>query len=145
LLRIYAAVAARHPLSLPVAAVARLRRIRDYDQWVVAPRHGFADAADYYARASVAPRLDRLRVPALLVNVAGDPMVRAATVLPALATPVPRLEVHWLARGGHLGFPAGIDLLLDAPGELPGPHRRGLAGTSPRTVDDQVIAWLRRR
>jgi uncharacterized protein len=132
LVRLYAAVAARHAVPVPVAAAARLRRIRDFDDRVVAPRHGFAGADDYYARASVAPRLHHLRVPALLVNSAGDPMVKASTVRPIVERPVPGLEVRWLARGGHLGFPAGLDL---------GFGDRFASGT--RSVDEQVVAWLR--
>jgi predicted alpha/beta-fold hydrolase len=127
LIEIYAAVAARRPVPLPVAAVRRVRTIREWDDLVVAPRHGFADAGDYYARASVAPRLHALRVPALLVNAESDPMVPARAVRPALALPAPRLEVRWIAAGGHVGFPGGLDL---GWGERPG-------------VDAQVVSWLR--
>jgi predicted alpha/beta-fold hydrolase len=150
LVRLYAAVAARRPVPLPVAAVARLRQIRDFDDRVVAPRHGFAGADDYYARASVAPRLGLLRLPALLVNAEHDPMVQAGGVRPVLEHPVPRLEVRWLPDGGHLGFPASVALALDTAAGPPGEPRepggddgegRGSAGT----VDDQVIGWLRRR
>lgn len=115
---IYAAVAARRPMPLPVEQALRIRTIREWDDRIVAPRHGFADAGDYYARASVAPRLPALRVPALLLNAEGDPMVPARAVRAALADRPSRLEVRWLARGGHVYF----------PGEL---------------VDAQVIGWLR--
>jgi predicted alpha/beta-fold hydrolase len=174
LTRVYAAVAARRPLPLAVSAVARMRRLRDFDEHVVAPRHGFTGAADYYARASVAPHLGTLRLPSLLVNTIGDPMVRASAVRPALDPPALRLHVRWLADGGHVGFPAGIDLALDG-GEPPqeqaqrrperrspvplgsqgqdGLHRSGerivpLAPGAPAArmgVDGQVIAWLRRQ
>jgi predicted alpha/beta-fold hydrolase len=148
LARLYAAVAARRPMPVPVAEVARLRKIRDFDELVVAPRHGFTGAGDYYARASVAPLLSRLRLPALLVNSTGDPMVLAHTVRPVLARPVPRLEVRWVAAGGHVGFPAGIDLGLDrGEGNGPGGAAKAVAAAaagSPRLVDDQLLAWLRR-
>jgi predicted alpha/beta-fold hydrolase len=148
LARLYAAVAARRPMPVPVAEVARLRKIRDFDELVVAPRHGFTGAGDYYARASVAPRLSRLRLPALLVNASGDPMVLARTVRPILHRPVPRLEVRWVAEGGHVGFPSGIDLGLDrGKGGGPGGAAEttaAAAASSPRLVDDQVLAWLRR-
>jgi predicted alpha/beta-fold hydrolase len=89
LMRIYTAVAARRPVPLPVADAARLRRLRDFDQQIVAPRHGFASADDYYARASVGRRLAHLRLPALLANARHDPMVVAAAVRPAVAPPPP--------------------------------------------------------
>ena len=133
LTRVYAAVAARRPMPLAVSAVARMRKLRDFDEHVVAPRHGFTGAADYYARASVAPRLGTLRLPSLLVNAIGDPMVQASAVRPALEPPAPLLQVRWVADGGHVAFPAAVDLALDGGG----PPQVG--------VDAQVIGWLRRR
>ena len=94
----------------------------------MAPRHGFAGAADYYARASVAPRLPELRVPSLLLNSESDPMVPARAVRAALR-PTPRLEVRWLKGGGHVAFPRRLDVGL---GEGIG-------------VDTQVLGWLRTR
>jgi predicted alpha/beta-fold hydrolase len=147
---LYAAIAARRPMPLPPAEAARLRRLRDFDELVVAPRHGFSGAEDYYARASVAPRLGALRVPSLLVNSAGDPMVRARAVRPFLEAPVPGLAVRWVADGGHVGFPSGVDLGLGGEGPVRRNRRRGggvgesAAGAAPRRprVDDQVVAWL---
>jgi uncharacterized protein len=117
---IYAAVAARKPVPLPVEQALRIRTIREWDDRIVAPRHGFADAGDYYARASVAPRLPALRVPALLLLAEGDPMVPARAVRSALADRPSPLEVRWLARGGHVYFPGA-------------------------EVDTEVIEWLRGR
>jgi predicted alpha/beta-fold hydrolase len=116
---IYAAVAARRPVPLPVEEVVRIRTIREWDDRVVAPRHGFADAGDYYARESVAPRLPALRVPALLFNSEWDPMVPARAVRAALNSPTPRLEVRWIPGGGHVSFPRAM------------------------AVDRQVLGWLR--
>jgi predicted alpha/beta-fold hydrolase len=138
--RIYATIAARHPpeapgrpglpeglLPLPVAAVARLSRLRDFDDAVVAPRYGFAGVADYYARASAGPLLPRLRLPTLLVNSEHDPMVPAATIHPSLAAPTPRLDMRWIDSGGHCALPRHLDLGL--PGE--------------KGLEAQAIAWLR--
>ena len=133
LVDIFAAVAARRPQALTAAQVARIRTIREWDDRVVAPRHGFADAGDYYARASVAPRLGELRVPALLVNSEGDPMVPAKPVRAVLKGPSPNLEVRWVKGGGHVSFPRRLDAGL-------GSELAGLSG-----VDAQVLGWLRRR
>ncbi|HEY2292744.1 MAG TPA: alpha/beta fold hydrolase [Thermoanaerobaculia bacterium] len=116
---IYVAVAARHPVPIPVAEALRIPTILEWDDRVVAPRHGFTDAGDYYARASVAPRQPDLRVPALLLSSEWDPMVPAHTVRAALTRPAPRLQVRWIASGGHVAFP------------------RALA------VDEWVVEWLR--
>lgn len=124
----YVEVARRRPVPSPLEAVLRARSLREWDALTVVPRHGFASPEDYYARASVAGRLGGLRVPALLVNTEHDPMVPAAVVRPALVAPAPLLDVRWLRRGGHVGFPADIDLGQDA--------RRGL--------EPQVLSWLGR-
>jgi uncharacterized protein len=126
---LYAAVAARRAVLLPVEEAVRLRTLREWDDRIVAPRFGFAGADDYYARASVAPRLGDLRIPALLLNSEIDPMVPAQAVRAALKDPVPGLEVRWLATGGHVAFPRGLDAGLGT-------------GTG---VDAQVIGWLRAR
>jgi hypothetical protein len=124
LLRIYAAVAARRPVPIPVEEAARLPTLRAWDDHIVAPRHGFADAADYYVRASVAPRLADLRVPALLLNSEADPMVPAGPVRAALKGGAPRLEVRWVDGGGHVAFPQSLGVEAQLIGWLrsPRPH-----------------------
>ena len=105
---IYRAVAARGPVPYPVEKIGAIRTIREWDDRIVAPRHGFSDAADYYQKMSVAPRLPELRVPALLLNSDCDPMVPARAVRPALERDSPRLRVEWV-RGGHVAIPGGFD------------------------------------
>jgi predicted alpha/beta-fold hydrolase len=126
LVEMYAAVARAGPVPTPVAEARAIDRIRAWDERIVAPRHGFASAVDYYARASVGPRLHEIELPCLIVHGDADPMVPAATVEPALRRTSETTEVRWV-RGGHVGFPMHID--LGAPG--------------PRGLEAQVIAWLR--
>lgn len=129
LLSIYAAVAARRPVPVPMEEAARVRTLRAWDDLVVAPRHGFADAGDYYTRMSVAPRLPDLRVPALLVNSDCDPMVPARGVRPALERAAPLLTARWISGGGHCAFPRGID-----------------AGVGKGAgLEAQVLEWMRGR
>ncbi|HXO20847.1 MAG TPA: alpha/beta fold hydrolase [Thermoanaerobaculia bacterium] len=117
--RLYAPVAARRIGRLTVEDVLRIRYLREWDERIVGPRHGFAGAADYYARESVAPRLANLRLPALLLAARHDPMVPAATLRLVLASPAPNLEARWIERGGHVAFPPSLG------------------------IEAQVIAWLR--
>jgi uncharacterized protein len=123
---LYRAVAARRPVPFPVERLKEIRLIHEWDDRIVAPRHGFADSADYYARASVAPLLPNLRVPALLLNSENDPMVPARAVRPALERAPSRLQVIWV-KGGHVAFPRGVETGLGEEGE----------------IDAQVIGWLR--
>lgn len=121
----YAEVAARGPVPLPVAEARRIRSIRAWDQAIVARRFGFRGAADYYARASVAPHLGAITAPTLVVVGDADPMVPAATVLPGLRGASAAVDVR-VAHGGHVGFPRGLDL-----------GQPGASGLEP-----QVVRWI---
>jgi len=124
----YADVAARgRPVPTPAEEVRRIRTLRDWDDRVVAPRHGFEGAEDYWARASVGPRLGEVRVPALVLEAERDPMVRKETVQAALEG-MSTVETMWLPRGGHVGFPADLD--LGQPG--------------PPGLEPQLVSWLLR-
>ncbi|MDQ1346780.1 MAG: hypothetical protein QG573_149 [Acidobacteriota bacterium] len=105
---------------------ARVRGIREWDSLVVAPRWGFASAEDYYARASVAPMLDRIALPAWIIESENDPMVPAWTLTSALARVSSTTEVTWTPRGGHVGMPADLDL-----------GRPGAKG-----LHAQLLAWI---
>jgi predicted alpha/beta-fold hydrolase len=122
----YAAVARRRSVPTPLGRVLRVCGLREWDACTVVPRHGFESVAEYYERASAASRLKDLRVPALLVNTAHDPMVPAHTVLPGLVGAPPRLDVRWLQRGGHVGLPVDVDL-----GER-----------APRGLEPQILSWM---
>ena len=128
----YAATARRRPLPTPVAQVLRVTTIRQWDELTVVPRFGFASARQYYRQASVAPRLHALRVPALLVQAAHDPMVPAETIRPALANAPPLLDVRWCERGGHVGFPSDLDLGQAALVGLPSQVRSWLLAAPNR-------------
>lgn len=89
------------PFRLPVPE--RLANIMEFDEHVTAPLHGFAGAADYYARASCKPWLSRIRVPTLIVNAIDDPLIPPAT-LPDERELSPALTLELSERGGHVGF-----------------------------------------
>lgn len=124
--RIYARVAQRRTVPTPPEQARRIQTIRAWDDAVVAPRHGFASAQDYYDKVSVGPRLGALAVRCLLVAAEQDPMVPLNTLRPWLDKGPPSLEVHLSRTGGHVGFPASMDLRQDAP-----------LGLEP-----QVLKWL---
>jgi predicted alpha/beta-fold hydrolase len=90
-------------------ALWRARTIRDYDEIVVVPTHGFRDATDYYARSSAGPHLGGVRVPTLVVHADDDPMVPGDTVKPFLRALPGSIEVAWSESGGHVGWYAGLD------------------------------------
>jgi hypothetical protein len=116
------------PPPIAIADVMAITRLRDWDEQLVAPRFGFADALDYYRRMSVAPRLGNLDVPALLLATRHDPMIVASSLERALRSvaPQPLLDTRWLDRAGHVGFPA--DAHLGEPG--------------PSGLEAQALTWL---
>jgi uncharacterized protein len=120
-------IAAKRPLPLPLDEVLAIGSMRAWDEALIAPRFGFASAEAYYREASVAPHLGLLEVPALVVGTRHDPMVLARSIAAALGEAPSIVDVRWLDRAGHVGFPADATLGLDAP---PGLER-------------QLVAWLR--
>jgi predicted alpha/beta-fold hydrolase len=78
----------------------------DFDGRFTAPLHGFADAHDYYRRASSRYYLDGIGVPTLLIQALDDPFIFPGS-LPQSdeLAPGTTLELH--SRGGHVGFIGG--------------------------------------
>jgi uncharacterized protein len=107
-------------LRLPDAReLATIDKIRQWDERIVAPRHGFASAIEYYHAVRASTRLHEVRIPSLIVTTRWDPMVPHATTSPALAAGTAleakhtwrprRVEnnvEHWeLPSGGHVAWP----------------------------------------
>lgn len=83
-----------------------MRTFWEFDGRITAPLHGYADAQDYYKRASSRYFLGRIETPTLIIQAADDPFVFSHSVPDAneLSTST-ELELH--AHGGHVGFVAG--------------------------------------
>jgi uncharacterized protein len=110
---VYRMVASRRQLPVPVEAVLAIRTVRVWDDRVVASRFGFTGASDYYRRVGVGPLLPQMATPTLIVASECDPMVPAHTMRPALARASSSVEVRWLRRGGHVGFPGEFGVLRE--------------------------------
>ena len=88
-------------------AIMRARSFRDFDHAATAPLHGFDSAADYYARSSSGPLLDRIRVPTLLIHALDDPFLPPASLPHEALRSNPHLQRAWTEHGGHVGFIGG--------------------------------------
>ena len=97
----------RRRVEVPLGRELRqLRRMRDFDDHVTAPLHGFRDAEHYYAASSSRPWLGRIRVPTLLLQARDDPFMTPDVIPePHELAPCVTLEAH--AHGGHVGFVGG--------------------------------------
>jgi uncharacterized protein len=83
------------------------RSFREFDELATAPLHGFADAADYYARCSAKDWLHAIRVPTLLIHGADDPFLPRDAFPHAEVRANPWLQAVVTERGGHVGFIEG--------------------------------------
>jgi predicted alpha/beta-fold hydrolase len=97
----------RFPHAFDARALKAARTLREFDDLVTAPLHGFADAQDYYRRASSGPRLGAIRRPTLLLSSEDDPIVPRGGGIPPHARDNPLLATHTTSHGGHVGFVAG--------------------------------------
>src|SRR5919108_3806613 len=61
--------------DLPPLRFPRKMTVRLFDDLYTAPRNGFADALDYYRRASAAPLVPRIAVPTLILTARDDPFI----------------------------------------------------------------------
>ena len=103
---------AQHPGLFDREALLAARDLYEFDNIFTAPLHGFSGTDDYWARASAKPHLERIRVPALVVNARNDPFVPADS-LPAAGEVSDCVTLWQPAQGGHVGFAGGA-----FPGEV---------------------------
>jgi len=86
-----------------------MRTFWDFDGRFTAPLHGYADAHDYYRRASSRYFLPDIRIPTLLIQAEDDPFVfRHSVPEPTELSATTTLELH--RNGGHVGFVEGTPL-----------------------------------
>jgi uncharacterized protein len=96
----------RFPALYDADAVRNSRTLREFDDLVTAPLHGYKDTDDYWTRASSKPGLRNIRLPTLVINARNDPF------LPAQALPRPdevsgAVTLEQWEQGGHVGFVSG--------------------------------------
>jgi uncharacterized protein len=95
-----------HPGIFDRDVVVAAQSLREFDNEVTAPLHGYRDTDDYWTRASAKPGLANVEVPTLLVNAQNDPFLPAAA-LPKPADVSHQVTLDFPAHGGHVGFLSG--------------------------------------
>lgn len=96
--------ALRFPAEMDPAGLNAIRTFREFDDRYTAPLHGFRDAEDYWARSSARPFLEKIRIPALLVNAANDPFLGPKCYPREEAEQSADFSFEEPAEGGHVGF-----------------------------------------
>ena len=97
----------RYPHLIDRRQLNAIRTIRQFDELVTAPVHGFASAAHYWATSSCRSFLASIRRPTLLINALDDPLVDADTMPRDILTANPYLSAVFPDAGGHTGFVSG--------------------------------------
>ncbi len=97
------------------------RDLRQFDDVVTAPLHGFRDTDDYWTRASAKPVLAGIALPTLVLNARNDPFLPAHH-LPQQQEVSAAVRLEQPEEGGHVGFASGA-----FPGHLDWMPQRVLA------------------
>lgn len=85
-------------------AVVAARTIVEFDNAITAPRHGWRDAAEYYAVNSSIGFLPKVEVPLLVLHARDDPMVPIGPYDAVDWSALPHVECVITDHGGHVGF-----------------------------------------
>lgn len=78
--------------------------IYSFDELITAKTFGFESAADYYQRSSAAAYLDRVRVPALVIQAEDDPFIPFASYNHSAFQQNDALRLLRTPSGGHVAF-----------------------------------------
>ena len=96
----------RYPALCDLSRMRAARTLREFDDVVTAPLHGFKGVDDYYTRASSKPYLQSIAAPTLILNARNDPFL-PEKFLPTLQEVSTSVVLETPATGGHVGFVTG--------------------------------------
>lgn len=91
---------------IPIPPLSELRTLRDFDEHVTAPLHGFSNAEAYYTASSSRQYLSSIAVPTLLLQSKDDPFM-TEDLLPTSKELSSQVEFELMEKGGHVGFISG--------------------------------------
>jgi uncharacterized protein len=86
------------------SGLGSIQTIREFDEKYVAPAFGFADANDYYARASSHKLIPEIRIPTLIIHAKDDPFIPCAPLCDPAIAGNPHVLLVATERGGHVAF-----------------------------------------
>jgi predicted alpha/beta-fold hydrolase len=92
------------PEKISATHFQRIRTFEEFDTYYTAPLHGFADAEDFYTKASCGQFLPHVAVPLLLLTAQNDPFLPEACYPRELAASHPYVHLQITNKGGHVGF-----------------------------------------
>lgn len=87
-----------------VTDLGNVHSIEEFDDRFIAPAFGFADARDYYARASSLPLIESIRIPTLIIHAEDDPFIPFAPLRDVSVAANDYVLMMATERGGHVAF-----------------------------------------
>jgi len=94
----------QYPELYDVTKLDQVKTILDFDELFTARAHGFADAEDYYSKASSVRVVDQIRIPTLIIHAEDDPFIPFQPLRAISFTQNPFLLMVKTERGGHVAF-----------------------------------------
>jgi predicted alpha/beta-fold hydrolase len=93
-----------YPELYQTSRLRHLKTIPAFDDEYIVPAFGFADAEDYYTKASSLPYISHIRVPTLIIHAQDDPFIPFAPLRDPSITANPHVLLLAPQRGGHVAF-----------------------------------------
>ena len=87
-----------------IEALAKCRTVYEFDDKITAPFFGFGTADNYYRTQSSNQFLDRIRIPALLIQAKDDPLIPFEIFDHPAIRANRHIKLVAVDHGGHLGF-----------------------------------------
>ena len=95
-----------YPEVYDISELHLIRTLREFDERFTSVAHGFANAADYYDKASALRVMDKIRVPTLIIHAQDDPFIPFAPLRDPAVGANPYILLLGPERGGHVAFVA---------------------------------------
>ncbi len=92
------------PERYDITGLDKVRTLREFDDRFTARSHGFADADDYYYKASSIRVIDKIRLPTLIIHAQDDPFIPFAPLRDPVVKDNPYILLIDPERGGHVAF-----------------------------------------
>ena len=89
--------------------IDKIGSLREFDEKITAPLHGFENADHYYSESSCKKFLKNIQVPTLIMNSMDDPFLDKET-FPLQKDVSDFVELEFHEKGGHAGFIFGNGL-----------------------------------
>ena len=84
----------------------RIKTIREFDNLITVPMHGFLNVNDYYSQSSSKQYLNKIKNHTLIIHAADDPFLPEQAI-PGVQEMSPYVNLEVLPNGGHMGFIEG--------------------------------------